>query len=281
MLVLRGFICLLRARIAHLSTFVHNPSIMIDSKRSEQILDILKAKNSVTVYDLATKLYTSESTIRRDLARMEQKGLVTRTFGGAILKSDSAIEDSSFLLREKQNIKEKRALAKEAVRFIEPNSALFLDSSSTCLQLVSMLSQFKNLLIITNGLIVANEIILRTKHDVILLGGKIKPSTNSVLGSSAEEMLRGYHASLCIMSTSGFDQEFGLSELTEEQARLKKIMIENSNVSIALVDQRKFGKKSLAHTCDIKDVSIVITNQSVPLSYKEAAPKTVFIEAKE
>lgn len=254
---------------------------MLDAERTEKILEILKVKNSCTVYDLANKLYTSESTIRRDLARMEQKGLITRTFGGAILKSNSNIEDSSFFLREKQNLKEKRALAREAVRFIEPNSAIFLDSSSTCLQLVTMLQQFKNLLVITNGLIVANELIIKTRHDVILLGGKIKASTNSVLGSAAEEMLRGYHASLCIMSTSGIDKDFGFSELTEEQARLKKIMIENSSKSIALVDTGKFNKKSLAHTCDIKDVSVIITNGPVPEDYKALAPKVEFIEVQE
>jgi len=251
---------------------------MLDVERMSQILDLLKEKKSCTVYDLSTLLHASESTIRRDLSRMEQKGLIVRTFGGAILRSDSAIEDSSFFLREKENLKGKRALAKAATQYIKPNSAIFLDSSSTCLQLVTLLAQIKNILIITNGLIIANELITKTKHDVILLGGRIKPSTNSVLGSNTEDMLKSYHASLCIMSTSGIDPQFGLSELTEEQSRLKKIMIENSSSSIVLVDETKFGKKSLAHTCDIDDVSTIITNTKVGNEYRLAYPNTKFIE---
>ncbi len=254
---------------------------MLDVERAEAILEILKTKHSCTVYDLSMSLHTSESTIRRDLARMEQKGLIARTFGGAILKRDSSIDDSSFFLREKENLKEKRALAKEASKYIEPNSAIFLDSSSTCLQLVSILQSFKNILIITNGLIIANELISKTKHDVILLGGRIKPSTNSVLGGSTENMLKGYHASLCVMSTSGIDKEFGLSELTEEQSRLKKIMMENASKTIVLADIKKFDKKSLSHTCDIKDVSVIITNGEVDEEYKRLAPNVSFVEIKE
>ena len=79
---------------------------MLDLERNEQILAILKENKACTVYELSQKLFVSESTIRRDLSRMEQKGLVTRTFGGAILKSNPIMEDTSFFLREKENLQD-------------------------------------------------------------------------------------------------------------------------------------------------------------------------------
>ena len=120
---------------------------MLDLERNEQILAILRENKACTVYELSQKLFVSESTIRRDLSRMEQKGLVTRTFGGAILKSNPIMEDTSFFLREKENLQDKRALVKEALPFIQNNMAIFVDSSTTCLQMATMLNEFSDLII--------------------------------------------------------------------------------------------------------------------------------------
>ena len=250
---------------------------MLDLERDEQILAQLKEKNACTVYELAQKLYVSESTIRRDLTRMEQKGLVTRTFGGVIIKKATGIDDSSFFLREKENLQEKRALAKEAAAFIQSNTAIFIDSSTTCLQIVSLLNDFHNLLVITNGLTIANEIVMKTRHRVTLLGGTIQPATNSVLGARTEKMVASYHADLAILSTYSLDPEFGFSEQTEEQSDIKKIMISNSNQSIMLVGSNKPDHKALAKTCDIGDVSIIISTNPLSEEYHRSAPKTRFI----
>ena len=250
---------------------------MLDVERDEQILALLQKKKAFTVYELAQTLFVSESTIRRDLARMEQKGLITRTFGGALLKSNPIIEDTSFFLREKESLQEKRALVKEATKYIQSNTAIFVDSSTTCLQMVSLLNDFVNLLIVTNGLVIANEIVSKTKHRVSLLGGEVQPSTNSVLGTKAENMAKTYHASLAIMSTSGVDLSFGLSEQTEQQAALKNIMRQNSDMTIVLADAKKIGKKSLAKTCDLKDIDVLITTGALSEAYQTAAPKTKFI----
>jgi DeoR/GlpR family transcriptional regulator of sugar metabolism len=266
----------MRKSLPNLSRIAYSKT-MLNSEREEKILSILGEKNACTVYELSEKLYVSESTIRRDLTSMEHRGLVTRTFGGVILKSGPSIEDTSFFLREKENLQEKRALVKEASAYIQSNSAIFIDSSTTCLQIVSLLNDFKNLLIITNGIMIANEIVAKTKHKVILLGGEIQPSTNSVLGTRAEEMLKCYHANLAILSTYNADPLFGFSEQTENQSFLKKIMIANAEKSIMLVAAEKVGKKALSKTCDVSDIDIVISEQELAPIYHEKAPETTFI----
>lgn len=251
---------------------------MLDLERNEQILAILKENKACTVYELSQKLFVSESTIRRDLSRMEQKGLVTRTFGGAILKSNPIMEDTSFFLREKENLQDKRALVKEALPFIQDNMAIFVDSSTTCLQMATMLNEFSDLIIITNGLALANELVTKTRHHVTLLGGDIQPAANSCLGSYAEAMVSEFHAALCILSTSGADAEFGFSEHRKDQAALKRLMIKNADQTIVLVDKKKIGKKCLAKTVGIDKVQAVITSGKVPDSFRQVAPETQFIE---
>ena len=252
---------------------------MLDLERDEQILAILQKKKACTVYELSQKLYVSESTVRRDLTRMEQKGLVTRTFGGAILKSTPTIEETSFYLREKENLQVKRALARAALPFIREDSAIFLDSSSTTLQIATMLNDFKNLRLITNGLAIANELVTKTKHQVTLIGGDIQPASNSVLGSRAEAMIEGYHANLAIMSTAGIDPEFGFSEATEQGADVKKMMAKCSEKTIVMFDETKVDRKNLARTFPLEKANIIIS--SIPLSetYKSKAPESTFVIA--
>ncbi len=253
--------------------------VMLDLERDEQILEILQKKKACTVYELSKQLFVSESTVRRDLTRMEQKGLVTRTFGGAILKSTPTIEETSFYLREKENLQVKRALVRAALPFIQEDSAIFLDSSSTTLQIVTMLNDFKNLRIITNGLAIANELVTKTKHQVTLVGGDIQPASNSVLGSRAEAMVSGYHAKLAIMSTAGVDPDFGFSEATEQSADLKRMMSDCAEKTIVLFDETKIDRKNLANAFPLEKADVIISSMPLSQAYKTKAPQSTFVVA--
>jgi DeoR/GlpR family transcriptional regulator of sugar metabolism len=250
---------------------------MLDLAREKQIIEILKQKNACSIYDLAQALYVSESTVRRDLARMERKGLITRIYGGAMLKPSTSMDDTSFFMRESENLQEKRSLAKAALSYVRSGMTIFLDSSTTTLQIVTMLSAFDNLLIVTNGLFSANEVTTKTNHRAMIVGGAIEKSTNSALGTYADTMVSTLHAQLAILSTSGFDPEFGFSQQSEDQATIKRLMIKNAEKVIFLVSKSKVGKKTLAHTCDIKDADVVITDCELPEAYLAAAPETEFI----
>lgn len=234
---------------------------MYDIERQNKILEILREKKSVSVNKLAEMLFASGATIRRDLSKMEQKGLVIRTFGAVMINTAPSNREVSFELREKTNIIEKRMLCQKAVDFIKNNSTIFIDSSTTLLHIVPYLNNFVNLTIITNGLFLANSLINNTKHNVIVLGGTIQPSTNSILGSMAIQSVSRFHADTCLISCSGIDLEFGLSELTIDSAELKKYMVLNANEVICLADSTKFNKRSLVKSCDISDIDILICSK--------------------
>lgn len=233
---------------------------MYDIERQQKILTILSDNKPHSVYKLAETLYTSGATIRRDLAKMEQKGLVTRTFGAVILNPHPTNKEISFELREKSNITEKRILCQKAIEYIKDNSSIFIDSSSTLLHIVPFLNNFKNLTIITNGLFIANEIIANTKCNLYLCGGNVQANTNSILGPMAFNSIKNFHADVFLMSCGGFDFDFGISEFTVDSATIKKAMIQNSEKTILLVDHSKITKKVLFNTCQLKDIDVLITN---------------------
>lgn len=236
---------------------------MYDIERQEKILEILKEKKTISVNKLSQLLYCSGATTRRDLVRMEQKGLITRTFGAVMLNANSSNRETSFELREKSNISDKRILCKKASTYIRNNATIFIDSSSTLLHLVPFLKNYINLTIITNGLTIANEITFQTKHSVIVLAGTIQPDTNSILGALALNVLSQFHADIAFVSCGGIDLDFGLSESTADSAEIKRYMIKNSELSVCLFDSSKYRKKKSFKTCNVETLDVLVTNNEV------------------
>lgn len=236
---------------------------MYDIERQQKILDILTEYKTVSVQKLSEMLFCSGATTRRDLVRMEQKGLVTRTFGAVMLNANSSNKETSFELREKNSVSEKRLLCQKASIFIKNNSTIFIDSSTTLLHIVPFLKNYINLTIITNGLNIATEISYQTKHSVIILGGNVQPDTNSILGSLALDVLSSFSADLALFSCGGIDVDFGITESTIDSAKIKQYMIEHSDKSICLFDHTKYGKRKSFKTCDVNKIDILVTSKGI------------------
>ncbi len=232
---------------------------MYDLERQEQIYALLKERKSASVDKLSKTLYVSPSTIRRDLTEMERRGLLKRTYGGAVLQ-ESPNEETSHLLRENINVQEKKKVAEIASRFLRDNCSIFIDSSSTCTYLVPYLRNFKNLNIITNGLNIGLLLSAQTPAQIFLTGGYIHSRSNSMLGNPAVRMLERIYCDYSIISCSGLSLEFGLSETTIEQSEIKMAMAENSKEVILLVDHTKLGESKLFRSLPISKVTTLITD---------------------
>ena len=236
---------------------------MYDIEREKKILEILEERGTIGVNKLASIVYCSGSTIRRDLTRLEKKGLIKRTFGAVCLASTVATDETSFSTRENDNISIKKKLSKEAANQLKSSQTVFIDSSTTLFNIVKYLNSFKNLLIVTNGLKIAAEIVYRTSHKVIIVGGEIIPNSNSSLGSAAVSQLSSFHFDVCLLSCTGVSKEFGFSEASYDSAQLKKEALKNSTIKIVVFDESKFGVNKAFQTCKIENVDIVIIPNDV------------------
>ncbi len=248
----------------------------MDQERSGQIINILKEEKTIGVDDLAYRLYVSKSTMRRDLSKLESKGLISREFGNISIVDGGDRTETAFALRRKENVGQKRALAKAAVEYINDGDVVFIDASTTALQIVEFLNERKNLTVLTNGIVLANELSMKTQHDIVFAGGKLQPLSESCLDRHAERIIRGYHANAFIMSASALDKDFGLSESSEEHSEIKKAMIEQSEKTIALIEKEKIGKCSLARTCLLPELYALITDIQLSDEYLAKAPNTIF-----
>ena len=240
---------------------------MLIGERHQKIIDLVNQKKFLSSKDLRTKLYISEATIRRDLADLEKNGLLTRTRGGA-MAIESSSSEQSIVLREQLLVKEKRSIANIALGFIKNGSSYFFDSSTTVGQMIPLLSLYKNITAITNG--INNALLLSSiNNNVLLIGGQVSTRTNSTLGSGTINQIDNYYCNTFIFSCSGLSISGGLTEINIEQSLAKQKMLTNSEFHVLLIDHTKFDHTYTAKTCEIQNIHVIITDQEPPKKYLE------------
>lgn len=245
---------------------------MFAIERQNEIFALLKEKKSVSVAELAKELFVSPATIRRDLSLMEKSGLVRRSHGGAVLTGGSS-DETSILLREQENVPEKKEIASVALRFVKNNSTIYIDSSSTVGKIIPLLSRFNCISTVTNGLKNALLLSEKTNARIYVACGIIQSQSNSILGADTIEYCSGIHADVAFMSCNGFDLVNGMTEASIEQAKVKQTMIRNSALRVLMVDSSKFGKTYMAKTGTLSDVDYLITDTLPSPEYLEEAER--------
>ena len=240
---------------------------MYKNERQEQITKILKSKKSASVAELATAMFVSEATVRRDLRELEHTGAIGRSHGGAYLISGN-IADNPAAIREKQNIHQKRQIAELARDFIGTDTTLFIDSSSSAGQVLSLLHNVQGITVITNGIRNCTKAIRNNNMRVLLCGGEATGSSDAVIGHDTIKFLENYRADLCIISCGGISAE-GATEGSPYQAEVKRTMLKNSKKRLLLCDSSKLKKTCLCKIADFSDFDYLITDSEIPIDLKE------------
>lgn len=237
--------------------------------RTNDILAILGKKKQMQTHELCRILHCSISTLRRDLLKLEDQGLVRRTYGGVILNTTPNTE-FSHLYRESSHIKEKQRIADLAMDFVGPGMCLFLDSSSTVFQLCTYLKEIPNLVVITNGLKTALELSEGNNETlkVYITGGEIKPNSSSVISNSSDAFLDCLQFNLAVLSCRGIDKS-GVYEASVSQAKAKQTMMQKAKQTILMADGSKFGSSHFFKIGNLEDYEAIITDKEPEEVYKQ------------
>lgn len=226
-------------------------------ERRKRILEEVIAAGSVYVGDLAKKYAVTYETIRKDLTFLEQKGLLIKTHGGAMLKQ-GAIE-YSFQARKKENNPFKRDIAKKALEFIPPNSALIIGTGSSNYELANLLVGHSGLKIFTDSLPVAS-VLIESDNQVFLFGGELRKKSASVFGGWAASMINDIYVDVCFIGTDGFNNMSGPTTPSSSDAFLDRAIIAHAKKRYILGDYTKFQRSSLFKICDWSEITALITN---------------------
>ena len=164
-------------------------------------------------------------------------------------------------LQAKSQIAEKKNIAIKTLEFIKNDCSYFFDSSTTISQLIVLLTQYKNLTVVTNGLNNAELLNRLTNFDVYLSGGKVNKNNDSTQGNYSLNFFSNFQCDYSVFSCRGITKNGEITEASAENQMIKRIMINNSKIHILLVDNTKFEKTYLFSTCKLNDIDILITDK--------------------
>lgn len=243
--------------------------VVSSSGRRSAILQILKKNSNVSVTELSKHFGVSEVTIRKDLNLLKDRNLLVRTRGGAIT-NDTGINEDEMSIRFKKlaHYREKQAIGRAAADLIEDGDIIIIDSGTTALQVACNLHKFKNLTVLTNALNVAQEVLSYKRFNVILLGGNIRSSSESVVGALAESNLKMFYCDKLFLGVDSFSVENGISTPSVEEANINQIMISRSRKVITVFDSSKVNKRSLAFITDLSKIDAVVTDDGLDKSIR-------------
>ena len=240
----------------------------IEERRSK-ILNMLHTDGRVFVEQLVETFDVSEVSIRKDLAVLEERKLLVRVKGGAIILHQSGdFDDMSISAREKQLI------GKYAASMIHDGDRIIFDSGTTTMEVAKNLDSFNHLTIITNALDIAITLNNYNRFTVIVLGGTMRSVSHSTVGMISESALKNIFCDKLFLGVDSISIKDGLSTPSLEEASLNQAMIGAAKEVIAVFDSSKFGRRTFAHIASLDKITTIVTDSHIPPEFRDYIEKS-------
>jgi len=258
---------------------------MLIYERQQRVLEMLRQQRTAVLDELAKAMGVSASTIRRDLERLEERGLVERTHGGAVYTGDRGpnntvaqdtppAEPTGFgdratpptvglAERMATEVAAKQAIAQAAARLVEPNMTLLLDGGSSVVYAAQQITA-RPLQVVTNSLSIANIFASDERVELLMVGGSLYPRTETMVGPIALKCL----ADVLMFSLAGI-YDTAAFNINLAMAQGEQLMMQQAATRVMLMDASKFGRKSLVRVCGIEEVEHIITDPGIAPTWRE------------
>lgn len=231
------------------------------SDRRSRIVQMVNKDGKVRVADLSRLFAISEVTIRNDLSELESMDLLERTHGGAVSTNKSyyrlTVQD-----RMATNKAQKVAIAQAAASMVHEGDTLFLNSGTTAVYIAQSLRGIKNLLILTNSPLIADEIGYSSDVEVILVGGSYNAPLAFTYGDDAVKQIAKYRANKFLFACDGISAAAGVMTYNTHEVYVNRKFMENSSTIIAVADYSKIGRLSRITIDSVGCLDALVTNAS-------------------
>lgn len=241
---------------------------LIPAQRREKIQEYLGVQQIARTADLMDLLETSEATVRRDLEWLEQKGILERTHGGAIL-NQRVMVDPEFQQRIQKLPDEKKIIGELAASLIEEGDIVFVNSGSTAAQVLKNIPHNPRITVYTNNMSVLTDISDPGFH-LHLIGGEFQSRSNSLAGRFALDNLGLVFANKAILGVDGISLKHGCTVPTNPEAEVVRRMIERTKGQVIVVaDHSKWGAVSNFPVAEIDEVNKLVTDNGLSKQAKK------------
>ncbi|KPU27166.1 DeoR faimly transcriptional regulator [Caloranaerobacter sp. TR13] len=235
---------------------------MFAEERLDQIIKLLNQNGKIIVKELSKRFNVTEDCIRKDLKSLEKKGIIKRTYGGAVLKRIAA-QNSNIINRKNINIEAKKKIAEKAFDIIKPRETIFLDISTTNILIAERIANSnKRLTVITNMIDIINAFSNSDYVEVIGIGGVFNKELNGFIGSTAIESIAKYKVDRAFIGSCGvntFDKS--ITTFYIEDGNTKKAIIQSGKKVYLVMENKKFYFDGTYKFADIYDIDAIIVDE--------------------
>jgi DeoR/GlpR family transcriptional regulator of sugar metabolism len=239
------------------------------SERMEHVLRLLETRNYVQVAELSQAFAVSEVTVRSDLTELARQGLVARIRGG-VRALEHGGSEVGFDLRLRLEVDRKRAIARAAAAMVNEGEAVALDASTTAYYLALELRSKRELVVVTNGLLVATALADAPGITVLVTGGMLRLSAMSLVGDFGADVLRTTRINKGFLGARGLSLSRGLMDLNPDEVRIKQEMADACEQVYGIFDGTKWHRSALLAFISVEELAGIITDSSAPQTEVEA-----------
>lgn len=234
---------------------------MIPIARHEIILKVLDESPYVSIAELTRLLKVSHMTVRRDLQKLEEDGLVIQVTGGVKAARRLHIEPSH---SEKETLAgdEKRRIGEAAAKMIPQRACIYLDAGTTSLALCRNLKDRDDLTIISNDLVVMHFLATNSKNTLIMTGGLVRSENLSTVGHLAAETLKELSCDIAFLSASSFDLR-GITTPDPDKVPVKQTAAASAGRRVLISDSSKYGQFATYIAVPLKEINTIISDSSL------------------
>lgn len=230
---------------------------MLTPERYQLIMDQIEKRDVVKIQELISMTNASESTIRRDLSTLEERGFLKRVHGGASKLSNSR-QEPDMLEKSSKNLQDKLKIAEEAASLLEEGDCIYLDAGTTTLHMIDFIDPSKDIVVVTNG-VMHIDALIRKGIPFYLLGGYVKHRTGAMIGGASLTAVSQYRFDKSFLGVNGVHIEAGFTTPDPDEALLKTKAVRQAKNAYVLADPSKFGEISFAAFAALGDAAIITT----------------------
>lgn len=239
------------------------------SERQEAILQLLRAEGRVETDGLATRFSVTTQTIRRDLGELCDRGLATRTHGGA--RSVATVANREYQERRALKSVEKEAMGALAASLIPDDCSVALNIGTTTEQVARALSGHSGLVVLSNNINIITSLIGTRAKELILVGGSVRESDGAIVGEHAVEFIAQYKVDYAVIGASALDEDGTVLDYDAREVSVARAILRNARTRILVADSSKFHLTAPVRICDLGDLHHFVTDTAPPPAFAEAA----------
>lgn len=241
---------------------------MHPNPRQLTLLTVVQTRGSVTVEQLADKLGVTLQTVRRDVQRLSDQGLLTRFHGGVRVPS-STVENIAHQQRESLNAQGKARIARAVAAAVPNDCSLILNIGTTTEAVAKALMHHTGLRVITNNLKVATILSPNPKNEVIVIGGVVRPRDQGIVGEAAVDFIGQFKVDIALIGISGIEADGSLRDFDYREVKVSQTMISHAREVWLAADISKFNRPAMVEVATLSQIDRLFTDAAPPEPFPE------------